>query len=190
MSGSIAGVLLAAGQSRRFGTNKLLHQLEDGTPMVVACARRLFKVLPRSLGVVADGNSEVARLLAAEGMEVIVNPNAASGMGSSIACAVNASADAAGWLIALGDMPSVPEPVIAAVADGLARGAPLVAPVYRGRRGHPVGFSARFAGALRALSGDKGARDVLLENSAGLLLLETDSEGVLLDRDTPAAFIR
>lgn len=187
MSEAVVGILLAAGQSTRFGSNKLLHRLEDGTPVVLASARHLHSVLPRTLVVVADSDNEIARLMSDEGVEIVTNPHAACGMGSSIGCGVEASPDAKGWLVALADMPYVPEPVIAELAARLARGADLVAPVYRQRRGHPVGFSARHAAALRRLDKDAGARGVLLENADSLELVEVDSEGVLVDLDTPGS---
>lgn len=185
MSAGIAGILLAAGQGRRFGSNKLLHKLDDGTPMVLASARHLRNALPRTLAVVAEANDDVAQLLAAEGMEVVVNAQASAGMGTSIACGVTASRDAQGWLVALGDMPFVPEPVIAELAIRLAGGAELVAPVYRQRRGHPVGFSARYAAALTGLQGDTGAREILAAHSGSLQCLTVDDSGVLMDIDTP-----
>ena len=121
MRATIVGVLLAAGQSRRFGSNKLLHRLDDGLPMVVASARHLRAVLPQAVAVVDDTGGEVATLLAQEGLRVVANPRAGEGMGTSIACGVAASADAAGWVIALGDMPYVPDSVIGAVTGPLAR---------------------------------------------------------------------
>ncbi len=102
-------------------------------------------MLAHCIAVVDDSGSEVAGLLAGAGLEVISNPRAREGMGTSIAAGVAASADAGGWVIALADMPDIPASVIRSVADGLARGADIIAPVYRGRRGHPVGFAPRHA---------------------------------------------
>ena len=180
------GILLAAGQGRRFGSNKLLHPLADGTPMAVASARTLHTVLAHCIAVVNDAQGSVARLLAAAGLQVIVNPHAPDGMGTSIACGVAASPDAGGWVIALADMPDIPAHVVQSVADGLVRGADIIAPVYRGQRGHPVGFAPRHASALRALHGDRGARDIITAHRDTLQLIDTPDSGVILDIDTPA----
>ena len=180
------GILLAAGQGRRFGSNKLLHPLADGTPMAVASARTLHTVLAHCIAVVNDAQGSVARLLAAAGLQIIVNPHASEGMGTSIACGVAASPDAGGWVIALADMPDIPAQVMQSVADGLARGADIIAPVYRGQRGHPVGFAPRHAPALRALHGDRGARDIITAHRDTLQLIDTPDSGVILDIDTPA----
>jgi molybdenum cofactor cytidylyltransferase len=67
MKPSCAGILLAAGQGTRFGTNKLLHPLADGTPMAVACARTLRSVLSHCIAVVDDAHSAVAGCLAEAG---------------------------------------------------------------------------------------------------------------------------
>ena len=181
------GILLASGQGTRFGANKLLHPLADGTPMAVASARTLHTVLAHCIAVVEDSGSEVARLLAEAGLEVIANPRAHDGMGTSIACGVAASPAAGGWVIALADMPNIPVGIMQAVADGLARGANIIAPVCRGQRGHPVGFAPRHAAALMALQTDRGARDIIAAQHETLELIETRDSGVIKDIDTPAA---
>lgn len=186
MKPTCTGILLAAGQSTRFGSNKLLNPLPDGTPMAVACARTLHAVLEHCIAVVDDSQGTVARLLAEAGLQVIANPRALEGVGTSIACGVAASPGAGGWVIALADMPGIPARVIRQVAGGLARGADIVAPVCRGQRGHPVGFAARHAPALLALNADSGARDIIAANHDTLELIETQHRGVIFDIDTPA----
>ena len=182
-----AGILLAAGEGTRFGSNKLMHPLADGTPMAVASARALHAVLAHCIAVVSDEQGPLARLLAAAGLRVIANPHAPDGMGTSIACGVAASPDAGGWVIALADMPAIPVCVIQSVADGLTRGADIIAPVYRRQRGHPVGFAPAHAPALRALHDDRGARDIIAAHRDTLELIDTQDSGVVLDIDTPAS---
>jgi molybdenum cofactor cytidylyltransferase len=183
------GILLAAGQGTRFGSNKLMHPLADGTPMAIACARHLRSVLTHCIAVVNDPHSELATLLAEAGLQMCVNTHASEGMGSSIACGVAASPQASGWVIALADMPRVPVGVIQAVADALARGADIVAPVFQGQRGHPVGFAARHGPALRTLQGERGARDIITVHRDTLELIETTHSGVTHDIDTSASLV-
>lgn len=183
MSRGIVGVLLAAGQGRRFGGNKLLQPLADGTPMALAAARHLHTVLADSLAVVADTGSELAGLLAGEGLQVVANSHAAAGIGTSIACGVTHSVAAQGWVIALADMPYIPVAIIRRVVAGLEAGADIIAPVYGDRRGHPVGFSARHAAALMQLHSDEGARSVIAAHSDSLELLAVDDRGVIVDID-------
>src|SRR4030095_9695991 len=99
--------------------------------------------------------------MAQEGCELVVNDAADSGMGTSLACGVRASAHAGGWVIALGDMPAVQLSTGQAVAAALEEGAVTAAPFYDGQRGHPVGLAPVLLPQLLALSGDTGGRAVL-----------------------------
>ena len=91
-----------------------------------------------------------------------------------------------GWVIALADMPAIQPASISAVAEALAAGAPLAAPVYHGQRGHPIGFARRFREALMSLAGDRGGRDILAQHAQELRLIDVDDAGVLIDIDHPA----
>ena len=181
----IVGVLLAAGAASRFGGNKLLQVLPDGMPMGVAAARNLLQGVDQAIAVVRAGDNELARLLRAAGMRVEVCESAAQGMGESLAHGVCSSRDAAGWLVALADMPYIQGETIRDVARLIEAGAAIAAPVHGGKRGHPVGFSRDFFDALSRLDGDCGARELLAKNSAYIRLLSCDDPGVLADIDTP-----
>ncbi len=185
----IVGVLLAAGRGVRFGGNKLLAPWRDDTVIAVATARHLIDALPDSVAVLRPGDEILASLLAAEGLRIVVNPNADDGMGGSLACGVAAVADAGGWVIALADMPAIRIETIAAVARALAAGAPLVAPVYRGQRGHPIGFARRFRQDLVSLRGDHGGRDILAEYGNELRQIDVSDPGVLYDVDRAADLV-
>lgn len=185
MSG-ITGILLAAGSARRFGSNKLLHPLLTGVPIAVTAARSLIAVLPRCVAVVRPGADELAALLRAEGLEVVVCQNADEGMGASLACAAAAAGEAQGYLVALADMPYIRGSSLAAIRDALAAGPALVAPYFRTRRGHPVGIAGRFRAELLAASGDEGARKLLEKHAAELVKVPVGDPGVIRDVDTPA----
>ena len=121
-----------------------------------------------------------------EGCEVVICHEAEQGMGESLACAVRAVGDAGGFLIALADMPFIRPSTIVAVRDALAAGAPLVAPYFRARRGHPVGISASFRAELEKLKGDQGAKKLLAGHEAALIKVPVGDPGVIRDIDTPA----
>jgi len=184
--GRVVGILLAAGSASRFGSDKLLHPLADGTPIAGAAARNLRAAITPAVAVVRPGSPALEQVLAEAGLEVAICPDAAAGMGHSLAHAVGATADAAGWVVALADMPFVAPETIGRVAAALAGGAPIVAPCYRGERGHPVGFAAGYRAELAALAGDAGAREILRRDRARVLLLDVDDPGVLRDVDTRA----
>jgi molybdenum cofactor cytidylyltransferase len=111
------------------------------------------------------------------------------GMGDSIAAAVRATAQAAGWLILPGDLPLVQPATLQAVAQALAGEVQAVQPSYQGARGHPVGFAADCGLRLAALSGKGGAAPVLraLRETGSVVDLELDDVGIVTDIDTPEA---
>jgi len=113
------------------------------------------------------------------------------GMGDSIAAAVQATADAAGWLILPADLPLVQPTTLKAVAHALSS-AQAAQPSYRGQRGHPVAFAAACFETLSQLSGNQGAAPVLraLREAGKVADIEVDDIGVVTDVDTPAELAR
>lgn len=185
---SVTGILLAAGCGSRFDASgrhdKLLQMLPTGDAVVAASAKNLLAVLPRVVAVVRPQAEDVATCLRALGCEVTVCAAAGQGMGASLVHALAHAADAAGWLIALGDMPFVQPETLQRLAACLAQDGGIVAPVYRGRRGHPVGFGRRYLPHLLDLGGDQGARRLL--QTFPVNEMAVDDAGVVLDIDTPA----
>ena len=185
MSGDIVGILLAAGAAHRFGSDKLMHRLADGQPMALVAATKLRPACDRVVVVLRSEDHPLARLLAEIGCEIIACPEAEGGMGHSVAAGVRATADAAGWLVALADMPFIRPASHRAVAAALRAGASLAAPQYQGRRGHPVGFAQPWREALCALTGDRGGRDIVAAQRAQFVPCPVDDPGVLTDIDRP-----
>lgn len=204
----IAGILLAAGRGSRFGGDKLLaklpaatHLAAAGTPIGVASARHLEAGMragavhggdpctgapgwqTMTLAVVRAGDTALAQFLAGEVGRVVTCPEADDGMGASLASGVTAAAAADGWVVALADMPWIAPSTIASIAAAIANGAPIAAPVYAGRRGHPVGFASRYRDALQALSGDEGARRIVDDDRERLVLVAVDDPGIARDVD-------
>ena len=179
----ISAILLAAGSGSRFGGDKLLHPLADGTPIGVQAARNLLAVVSDVVAVVRPGDFPLAELLEQEGCHVTFCPHAARGMGASLAHGVAARRGADGWVIALADMPLIKGATVAAVVRELEAGRDLIAPAFQGERGHPVGLGRRFGAQLLALDGDAGARDIISSHKHELTLIECGDPGVLQDID-------
>lgn len=180
----VAGILLAAGSGRRFGGDKLLYPLEDGTPIGVRSVLRLRSVVRNTRVVISDAAGALRERLEREGVDVLENP-CNRGMGSSIAAGVRATWDADAWIIALADMPWIQLTTYAGVYGQLIAGASLAAPEYAGRTGHPVGFHAAHRQALSSLRGDRGAKDILREHSMALARIPVRDPGIHWDVDTP-----
>lgn len=183
---STTALLLAAGRGTRFDPtglqNKLLAPLADGTPVACAAARALLATIAHVTAVVRPGAEALAHALNDAGCDVVFSIDAERGMGASLAAGVRATADAEGWIIALADMPWIAPSTIEALARRIDAGASIVAPLYRGQRGHPVGFGAMHRDALASLDGDTGARRLL--ESHEISTIEVDDAGVLADVDT------
>jgi molybdenum cofactor cytidylyltransferase len=192
MGAPVLGILLAAGRGRRFDPlgqrNKLLQVLPGpgGEQVVVASARKLLAVLDTVIAVVPTNDGGVGALLSSLGCEVTVCPDADTGMAASLAHAIRHSLPRSpdAWLVALGDMPHVAPSTLSALADALAGGATIAAPVMDGRRGNPVGFGRVHLEALLALNGDQGARGLL--QTCAVTEIPVADPGIFHDIDTPA----
>jgi molybdenum cofactor cytidylyltransferase len=184
----IVGILLCGGSAVRFGGDKLLA---GKSPLVERAARTFVVAVPRVLAVIPPGRAALRAILERAGCEVLESDRTQFGMGSTLAAGVEAASSAQGWIVALGDMPSLRPATIRAVQGALEAGAVLAAPFdASGRRGHPVGFAAEMREELLALEGDVGAREVLARHAAELKAVATDDPGILIDIDTREDFDR
>ena len=182
----IAGIVLAAGLSRRMGQAKLLMAL-DGKAVVRLSVESVLAAGVAPLLVVAGTESaRIAEALAGLPVSIVVNPSPEAGQSSSIRMAVAAlTTGAEPVLIALGDQPFVPPAVIPALRAGLeGTGKAIAAPRYRGERGNPVLFDRRVVPELLALSGDRGARPVIDRDHSRVALVDFDID-MPRDLDTP-----
>ncbi len=191
----IAAVVLAAGASSRFGSDKLLHPVTlRGVTMPLAAHSLLpwLETFVQITVVVRSGaESFCSAIETALGetrsaqIDWIECADAAQGMAASLVCGVRANSDAAGWLIGLADMAAVPVSAIAAVRNALLDGADMAAPSRAGRRGHPVGFASHYFDQLLDLQGDNGARRLLERDIPQVTDIKIDDAGIFADIDVP-----
>jgi molybdenum cofactor cytidylyltransferase len=181
-----AGVLLlAAGASRRFGSDKRMARLRGGSTLLEAsvAAARAAGLPVRVCLAAADRDGGLASSMAGQA-EVVCCATAAEGMGATLSEAV---AGLPAWdvlLLALADMPLIRADSYRAV-HAAASSQRIVVPVHAGRDGHPVAFGSAYFPALMQCRGDRGARWLLQREAAGVLRLPVDDPGILRDVDTP-----
>ncbi|MCB1875669.1 MAG: nucleotidyltransferase family protein [Chromatiales bacterium] len=186
----ISAVLLAAGRSSRFGSDKRLALLGDGRPLLLASAANLRAVVQDCVVVLERRDFALADELLAMDFHIQVCEGDERGMGHSLAAGINARVEADGWLILPGDMPWIGVGTIRCVVDVLSEGADAAVPSYQGKRGHPVGFSSRFRDCLLALHGDRGGRDLLDYGDGATRIIDVTDPGVCMDADRPEDLLR
>ncbi len=186
---SVAVVVLAAGDSSRFGTdNKLLAQF-DGKPLVAHLIDSLSQLLfVQRIAVLNDDAGLLKEMFETGGFDIAINDKAKQGMGASIAAGIGRVGGADGAMIVLGDMPYIDVRTLKKIQAEFARNSQhrIVAPVFAGQRGHPVIFARSLFDELRLLTGDQGAKSVIEGHGPMLTQIPVDDRGVLMDVDTPA----
>jgi len=189
----LEAIVLAAGVGTRFGGAKLLAPWR-GSVLLSGALAAAFASPVRAVHVVWGGDPAVAgaaaeiaeRLDESARLRLTPAPRYAEGLSASLAAGVEALPDdAEAAFVFLGDMPRIPAGVTDALAKALSVGAPAAAPTFEGRRGHPVLFHRGLWSRLAALTGDRGAADLLVDLGDQLALVPAPDDGVLFDVDAP-----
>jgi CTP:molybdopterin cytidylyltransferase MocA len=180
----IGGIVLAAGAGTRFGGGKQLALL-DGRPLLEHVLRAVAaSPVGRVLVVLGSGAEEVAARVNLHGAEMIVCERWEEGQAASLACALAELADCEAVVVAVGDQPRLSPDAIRRVIAARGDGAAAVRATYRGEPGHPVLLESTLFERLRNVTGDHGARNLLL--SVTTREVPCDDLGGGEDVDTPA----
>ena len=179
----IGCVVLAAGNARRFGSNKLKAEV-DGESLI----RRALETVPNGLvTVVVSQYPEILALAGEYGFEAVLNDQPGLGLSRSVRLGLEKLLDCDGILFLVADQPWLKRDSAEALAALWAQNpGKIAAMAHDGVRGNPCLFPARFYPELLELTGDRGGSAVIRRHEDALILLETDALE-LADVDTPAA---
>ncbi len=182
----VSAILLAAGESRRMGTNKL--SLPWGrTTVLERCLRALLGSQVDEVWVVVNKQTwKLGQRLIESRVKLVHNPQSKKGMSTSIRKGIQAMGQKSrAALIALGDHPLLKVNTINALIRAyVEKKGTIIVPVFRGNRGHPVLFDRRYRKELLKLKKDVGARALLERHAKEVYEVNSKSEGVAVDIDT------
>lgn len=179
----IAIILEAAGNSTRFGSNKLLHVMGDGIPMI---AHIIEAVRSQSScrKILVTQYEEAARL--APDFLTVINDRPDLGISHSMQLGIEAAGEADAYMFCVCDQPWLTGESIRKLLDEFRSGsAGIVSLAWQGRMCNPKIFSSRYREDLMNLSGDTGGRQIIASHTGDLLLVEAGSEAETLDIDVP-----
>jgi len=184
-------VILAAGFSRRFGSDKRLHKLGDSSvaETTVNTYRAAFKNVRV---VIRPEDDELAKLLESLDVELVKSENAQSGMGHSLSDGVT-NLDWHWAFIALLDMPFIKIETLISLQKPAEHTDPQIYKVIRARLNsdpkrttHPVGFHRSLFHELKRCTGEVGAKTVIQKYSSETHIIESEDNGLCLDIDKPS----
>lgn len=188
----ICAVILAAGESRRMGTPKLLLPFGEKTIIEhivdTVCDSEADKILV----VLGSHHEEIRSQIADRPILTVINTRYQEGMLSSIQAGFRSlPPGTAAVVICLGDQPLIPFSVIDRLILTFRRSKKgIVIPVYEGRRGHPILIDVKYKNAVQNISPEIGLRSLIHDYPQDVQEVEVDSPHILKDIDRPEDYAR
>lgn len=180
----IGGLVLAAGAATRFGASKQIAEL-DGRPLVEHAIRAMTaSPVGRVVVVLGAAAEQVSAAVEPHGADLIVCNRWAEGQSASLACGLAELSDCEAAVVTLGDQPRMSPDAIRRVIAARGEGIEAVRATYAGDPGHPVLLERSLFDRMRDVTGDHGARNLLL--SVPTREVPCDDLGGGEDVDTPA----
>jgi molybdenum cofactor cytidylyltransferase len=187
----IAGLILAAGESSRMGTDKALLIYRGRTFLEGIIATLNESGISRIVVVLGHHAEDIRRTVNLRGAEVVVNQNYSQGQTSSLQAGLQAliSPELEAILLCLVDHPAASAQTIRELIAGFRKSpSTVVIPTYRNQRGHPVLIARALFDELLQLGTEAGANSVIRRHRPQTSLIEVEDPGVLVDVDDPEAY--
>ena len=189
---SITGIILAAGRSARLGRPKQLLPLAGRPLLAHTLAHAAASTLDELILVLGHDADAIAGAVGDHGQRTVINPGYAAGQSTSLRAGLAAlGPETEAVLVLLGDQPTVSPAVIDAILTAYrANPTPIVAPLYDGRRGHPLLFDRSLFPELAQVSGDEGARSIVRAHANEVSFVPISDLEPPRDVDTEADYQR
>ncbi len=183
----IWAVILAAGESRRMGRQKLLLPFGDATVVEAVVRAALASDVDKAVAVLGADREAIRSKLERSGVAFAVNEKFSDGMLSSIQTGFRAlPPEASAAVVMLGDQPFLPPSVVDAVVRGYRESLKgIVIPAFRTRRGHPVLIDLKYRDEILAFDPADGLRRLMCTHPEDIAEVEVDDANILRDLDTP-----
>jgi molybdenum cofactor cytidylyltransferase len=180
-------IILAAGSSRRMGTQKLLLPFGDKTMIETVIDHVLQSNVDSVMVVLGADHDKVKMVVDPLPVEICFNQSHDSGMLSSVVCGFKALPDDTGTaLVVLGDQPGIPPVVTNAVLEAYNESLHgIVIPVHNQRRGHPLLVDYKYKREIERLDLEQGLRSLMHHFPQDVLEVDVSEPGILTDIDTP-----
>ena len=187
----IAFVMLAAGNSRRFGSNKLLYEIE-GKPMYLLTLEKLKKAsekIPESEITVVTQYEEIVKKAGEMKIPVFINPRPEDGISLSMQIGLMSVRDTDACLFTVSDQPWLEADTVVALTELFENEKKGMACIrWNGKTGNPCIFGQKYYEELMEISGDKGGKKIIKKHPEDVAYLQIRNARELQDADEPDVF--
>jgi molybdenum cofactor cytidylyltransferase len=187
----ISPILLAAGHSKRFGSDKLCHSISVNNklaPIIIHTLAVWLSVFDSVTLVTRSDNQRLVKLLTStydnKQINLVFVDELNAEMSVSLRNGIQAKSSSDAWLIGLADMPYLHASVLRDSVTALTAHAEITRAFYHDEPGHPVGFTSKFYYSLMNIEGDSGAKSILQSHHELITRIPSPDNGIFRDIDT------
>lgn len=172
----ISGIILASGESKRFGKkDKLIANINGKTIIENVCRNALESNLDEI--ILVYNNKKLNEIIDNKEIKKVYNDKPDLGMARSLKIGIKKSdLETEGYLFLLGDQPYIDSYIINTIIDKFNKNkSSIIVPRFREENSNPVLFSKKFRGELLKVVGDKGGRDLIIKHKDDLVKIDFES---------------